>query len=136
MILTNTPREIFVFQNSLYHRFFRFLSILEVMLASKNLSKIHQKSIKNLSKKSLNIGYLFLSIFSRFWRHLGPQVEAMLGLCWLKNPIKQHFKKNSKKTFKKHSRPSRACPEAPGLMGVDALNNQNYPHYITTYQTE
>ena len=48
-----------------------------------NPPKIHKKSIKNLLKKRSNIRHLFLSIFYRFWTHLGLQVGLMLGLCWL-----------------------------------------------------
>ena len=46
LILTNSPREILVFENQWNHRFFRFLSILGAILASKNLPK----SIKNRLK--------------------------------------------------------------------------------------
>ena len=71
-----------------------------------NPFKIHQKSIKNLSKKSLTYD-TFLSIFNRFWPHLGPQVEAMLGLCWPKNPFEGLFKKSLKHSSKKVCRMSR-----------------------------
>ena len=77
-----------------------------------NPPKIHKKSIKNLSKKRSNIRHLFLSIFYRFWTHLGLQVGLMLRLCWQKNPLKSHFKKTSKNDLKKRAvaMRRRSCP--------------------------
>ena len=94
LILTNSPSEILVFENSLYHRFFRFLSILEAMLASKTLPK----SIKNLSKKRLNIWYLFIDfspILEASWAPYWGYVGAMLAIKPYQEPLQKIHPKKS-----------------------------------------
>ena len=78
LILTNTPREILVFQNSLSYRFFRFLSILEPMLASKTHPKFTKNPLKSYQKKDLTYDTFFYGFFTDFGGILGPK----LRLCW------------------------------------------------------
>ena len=68
----------------------------------------------------------FLSIFYRFWTHLGRQVGAMLGLCWLYvgymlaiKPFQKPLQKKLKKYFQKSE------PEDAGEPPL-TLNNEDY----------
>ena len=100
LILTNSPREILVFENSLYHRFFRFLSIWEAMLASKTQSK----SIKNRSKIYQKNSLTYHTFFYRFFTDFGRILGSKLRLCWdyvgQKTLSKTTSKKAQKNTYK------------------------------------
>ena len=96
LILTNTPREILVFENQLYRRFFRFLSILGAMWASKNLPK----SIKNRSKIYQKRSLTYDTFFDRFFTDFGRILGGNLRLCWDYVGQKTHSKASSKKIQK------------------------------------
>ena len=111
MILTNSPREILVFENQLYHRFFGFLSILEAMLAPKT----HPKSTQNRSKTYHKRGLTYDTFFNRFLVDFGRILGAKLGLCWgyvgYKTLSKATSKKIQKIAPKKGAGGSRREPE-------------------------
>jgi len=61
-------------------------------LGLQNPFKILPKSTTNPLKAVSKIWCVFLSIFRRFWKHLGTQVGPMLRPCWAQNPSKCDFR--------------------------------------------
>ena len=98
LILTNSPREILVFENSLYHK---FLSILEAMLASKTLPKSIKNPSKIYQKNSLTYDTFFidfLPILEASWAPSWGYVGTMLAKKSYQRALQKKFKKTLIKT--------------------------------------
>ena len=107
LILTNSPREILVLEKSLYHKFLRFLSILEAMLASKTLPKSIKNRSKIYQKNSLTYDTFFidfLPILETSWAPSWGYVGAMLAKKPYQRPLQKKFKQTLIKTL-----PSDTC---------------------------